>query len=44
MNECENCDFKNPVWKGRWYAVCPKCWRDYTIELMLILDSLDKDE
>jgi len=34
LNECDVCDFENPVRKGRAHYCCPKCGRDYTLELI----------
>ena len=41
MTECKNCDFENPVRKGRAEYCCPNCDRDYTIELVLINEIKD---
>jgi hypothetical protein len=34
--KCKNHDYAHPVWKGRAYAVCPKCGEDITLTLVLI--------
>jgi transposase-like protein len=30
-------DYKNPIRKGRAYYVCPKCNKDITLELFLLI-------
>ena len=42
MKECRQCDYENPIRKGRAYWVCKDCWRDITIELFFIIEEFNK--
>lgn len=42
MKEC-NHDYENPIRKGRAHYVCPKCDKDYTLELCLIYEALEEN-
>ena len=36
MSECKpNCDFENPVMRGRATWLCAKCGRDFSLEYLL---------
>lgn len=37
---CEQCDFENPIKKGRACYVCKDCDRDVTVELVLMQEAL----
>ena len=44
MSECKpNCDFENPVTRGRATWLCRKCGRDFSLEYLLRYQADQKD-